>query len=565
MAPRSQERAHRPQPEKITDLASRVRAGEVRLPKFQRTFVWTRQQVIDLLDSISRNYPIGSLLLWDSPMSLASERSIADLEIEQFDERERWTYLLDGCQRLSTICGALYWEPKDDPRSFWNLVYDLDEERFLHRSDLEEPPIHQVPLRLLTQPSLFFKRLSGLDSEEQENAAHHLFDSFTKYETAVVTLKSASFSEIGRIFERVNTRGTPLTTVEFIRAATWRRDFDLLDAIDRVRNTLAAKHYGKIERKLLLRAISAAVGLGFATGDIERLPSVSHGHLVKTIEETERAARLAVDFLTVEIGTPTAEALPYPNQLAVVIELFRQLPRPDGQQFAEIRSWFWRTALSRYYEGWNSRKMAADMEAVTTFAQGESKRIDVEIAPLSTRWWLSNQYRRESSWTKALALMLAAAGPVDLITGAAIDTGKALADTNSMQFHHLFPKAKLGRDGLTFEQANVLANVVMLTAISNQKISDQAPPTYLQAEIDFSGEAEVRRRLDTCLISPPAFEAAMRGDYKAFLSARAETLLNWAEDLIRRGGRTEASISSPDADTRRRANEVEVEDTDTDD
>ncbi|MEW9530810.1 DUF262 domain-containing protein [Microbispora sp. NPDC049125] len=559
-----QERAHRPQPEKITELASRVKAGEIRLPKFQRRFVWTRVQVLDLLDSISRNYPIGSLLLWDSQMDLASEYNIADLEIGPFDERERWTYLLDGCQRLSTICGALYWEPIGDQRSFWNLVYDLQEERFLHRFDLDDPPAHQMPLRLLTQPSAYFKRLSR-QSEEYEEVAHRLFDRFTKYETAVVTLKSASFTEVGRIFERVNTRGTPLTTVEFLRAATWRSDFDLLDAIDQVRNALSAKHYGMIDRMLLLRAISAAAHLGFSSSDIERLPSLEHDHLVRAIDETEEAARRAVDFLTTEIGTPTAESLPYPNQLAVVIEIFRQLPGPDGRQFSEIRSWFWRTALSGYYEGWNSRKMAADLQAITAFARGDSKRIEVETVPLTTRLWLSHQYRRDSSRTKALALMLATAAPVDLITDAAIDTGKALADANGMQFHHFFPKAKLDREGTSYEQANVLANIMMLTAISNQRISDQAPPVYLQAEIDFSGEAEIRRRLDTCLIPSPAFDAALRDDYKTFLSARAEFLLSYAEELIQRGARTEANVSPPDADAQRRADEIEVVDNDTDD
>jgi hypothetical protein len=51
---RAQGREHRPVPEKITDLAVRVADGRIRLPKFQRGFVWSRQQVLDLLDSIAR-------------------------------------------------------------------------------------------------------------------------------------------------------------------------------------------------------------------------------------------------------------------------------------------------------------------------------------------------------------------------------------------------------------------------------------------------------------------------------------------------------------------------------
>jgi len=64
--------------------------------------------------------------------------------VETRDDGEETAYLLDGCQRLSTICGALHWEPNGDPESFWNLVYDLEDERFLHRHDLADPPASQV-------------------------------------------------------------------------------------------------------------------------------------------------------------------------------------------------------------------------------------------------------------------------------------------------------------------------------------------------------------------------------------------------------------------------------------
>ncbi|WP_062356203.1 hypothetical protein [Herbidospora yilanensis] len=105
----------------------------------------------------------------------------------------------------------------------------------------------------------------------------------------------------------------------------------------------------------------------------------------------------------------------------------------------------------------------------------------------------------------------------------------------------------------------------MLTAISNQKFSDLPPSAYLKAEIDFSDERTIRDRLDTCLVSAPAFDAAMRGDYKAFVAARSETLLEWARDLIQRGLATEAAPAELDEESRRLANEVEVVDEDTDD
>src|SRR5947207_3188958 len=87
-----------PQPsvDRIDDLAKRILTGDIFLPKFQRDFVWERSQVIDLLDSVARNYPIGSILLWQSRQELRSEGRIADLVIAQPKPDYPVNYLLDG-------------------------------------------------------------------------------------------------------------------------------------------------------------------------------------------------------------------------------------------------------------------------------------------------------------------------------------------------------------------------------------------------------------------------------------------------------------------------------------
>jgi Protein of unknown function DUF262 len=63
----------KPTAERVPQLALRVLSGDILLPRFQRGFVWNRSQIIDLLDSIARNYPIGSMLLWQSKKELANE------------------------------------------------------------------------------------------------------------------------------------------------------------------------------------------------------------------------------------------------------------------------------------------------------------------------------------------------------------------------------------------------------------------------------------------------------------------------------------------------------------
>jgi len=48
---------------KIDKLIKRIDDGDIKIPAFQRGFVWKRNQVIELLESIVAEYPIGSVLL----------------------------------------------------------------------------------------------------------------------------------------------------------------------------------------------------------------------------------------------------------------------------------------------------------------------------------------------------------------------------------------------------------------------------------------------------------------------------------------------------------------------
>lgn len=108
-----------PQPtvDRIDELARRILSGDILLPKFQRSFVWSERQITTLLDSVARGYPIGSVLLWQSRQELRSENQIAGLEITLPRPDYPVNYLLDGQQRLSTICGAMYWDGSHATRS----------------------------------------------------------------------------------------------------------------------------------------------------------------------------------------------------------------------------------------------------------------------------------------------------------------------------------------------------------------------------------------------------------------------------------------------------------------
>lgn len=527
----------RPTVERISKLAARVLSGDILLPAFQRDFVWPRAKVLGLLDSIAKNYPVGSILLWQSRQELASERTIAGLKIADRKPDYPVNYLLDGQQRISTLCGALYWKPDNDPDSLWNIAYDLRTGEFLHLHAIDDPPLSQVPFRYLSDPAAYFRRLAALDDEPLRERADALFNRIQDYMIAAVTLGDMQIHDIAPIFERINSTATPLTIVDLMRAATWAPDFDLRESIDGILEALATRDFQRLDRKTILRSVSAAAEYGFAVDDIDRLRHKSVPDLERIMTSVEEGARRAVDFLTTHIRAPRGEALPYANQFAVLTEIFRRVPSPSGAQYAEIERWFWRTTLSGYFGGWNTGQMSQDYSAVEAFEAafvegGEVIEIPVPAALPRADIWRVTQFRANSAVSKMLALMLAYRDPVDLLTGQRIDARRSLAWSNDKEFHHFFPKDFLKQQGLKPGQANAAANIVMLTSASNIKISNRRPSEYLGELVGAIGRSEALRRLDTLLVSEMAFDAALRDDYAAFLAERSEVLHSIALAMV---------------------------------
>ncbi|MEV4919005.1 DUF262 domain-containing protein [Streptomyces tirandamycinicus] len=535
----------RPTVERISQLAQRVLTGDILLPKFQRDFVWPREKVLGLLDSIARNYPIGSILLWQSRQELASERTIGGLGIADRKPDYPVNYLLDGQQRLSTVCGALHWKPNGDPDSIWNIVFDIPSGEFIHLHTLSDPPLTQIPLRLLSDPANFFRRVSAIEGDSARGAADALFNRFQDYMIAAVTLGDMSIDDIAPIFERVNSKGTPLTIVDLMRAATWDPGFDLRDSIDGILDNLASRNYNTIDRKTILRSVAAGAGFGFAVDDIDKLRNKNVDELRKAIGEVTEAAKKSVDFLTTHIRAPRPQSLPYTNQFAVLTEIFRRVPSPHNDQFSQLESWFWRTTLSGYFGGWNTGQMSSDWKAIIEFAEAPpGAPLEVPASLPRKDIWKVSQFRANSAVSKMLALMLSYAGPVDLMTGQRIDVGKSLSWSNDKEYHHFFPRDFLKSRDVPSGRANAAGNIVLLSSISNIKISNSAPSQYLKELVDSIGRDNVIERLGTLLVSEEAFERALANDYPGFLEARSTTLHERALRLV---GEQMAEEESPAA------------------
>jgi hypothetical protein len=381
----------------------------------------------------------------------------------------------------------------------------------------------------LSDASVFYKYVATLDTlgaadrDILKKNADELFNRLKDYKIAVVTLGDMSIQDVAPIFERINSTGTQLTIVDLMRAATWSQDFDLIDAIDAVREALAAKNFGGVERKAILRTMSAAVGGGFSSGSIDGLRKLGAPILKKATSDAEEAYKRAVDFLATQIKIPSDAVVPYANQLVVLAEIFRKLPAPSSEQFSAIRKWFWRTSAVGYFSGWNTGTMAADQKAVERFANADTLDIEVAAGEPRPEVWTSRTFRTNNAHAKALAIILAYHRPMDLLSGQEVDVASALAWVNAKEFHHFFPRDYLQQRGEPGSKINALANIVMLTSSTNKTISNRAPSDYMK-DVKKAAGAKLDSWLQSHLISAKAYEAALADDFDAFLRRRSEDI-----------------------------------------
>lgn len=427
----------KPDIQRIEEIVNGVIAGDIRLPKFQRPFVWKRKEVIKLLDSIYNGYPIGSILLWQSSEELASERNIAELELAQPSDYYPTNYLLDGQQRVSSLCGTLFWDGKNS-KSLWNVAFDLDKEKFFYPKD--EFKIEYFPLNKLLNTSDFITQCKAFEAHPKKEKlfknAEKLLRSIKDYKIAVVKIGEMTINEVAPIFERINSTGRKLTIVDLMRAATWKGDFDLNDAIKQVSDVCEILGYYDISENHILRNISACAGLGINREDVDKLRTLNSTELKAASAQCKDAYEQAIQFIQFNFPLPSSALLPYSLQLTYLVEFFNKNQEPLDEQKGVLKNWFWKTSISRHFGASNTGQNSRDLQNIREFAEGNIKTIQID-KEISIDNLCFDDFRLNVANSKTFSLILAINNPIDFYSGEVIDLTVNLSSANRNNFGFL--------------------------------------------------------------------------------------------------------------------------------
>ena len=515
----------------IRDLNLQVRKGEIKIPQFQRPFVWGDDQALRLLDSVANNYPVGSLLLWRTSEKLATERNVGDFVLPETDDLSPTEYVLDGQQRLTVLYSALGADP--DALGF-RALYDLERARFVSGRNMG-PALHLFQMRWLYQTTKLLNFRTALQSHPDAETLQERFDALvdvlTGYQIPVVTLKDLTVEEVCPIFERVNSSGTELSIFDLMVAATWSKNFDLNQNVQDVAEALDPKNFGNIRGTTVLKCLAALRDNSTSRERILALRQLREKpeDMDSLVARTTQALRQAVDHLVTDFKLYSLDFLPYEAHLVILTYIYGKNNQLTANQVKRVRQWFWRTSFSERYRGAPDDFVTRDLSSIQKFVVEGVGDLEALGAIPSRDTLKAAIFRKNNSRSRAFMLTLAKHNPRNLSNGNTIDTSVALSIYNKKQFHHIFPEEYLRRNRPGMER-NYILNFCMLAAAENNTISDSDPRVYLPNLIAELGPAADAVFESNILPPPSSFDYAA-AELPDFVDARVDLVHDAIEKL----------------------------------
>jgi hypothetical protein len=518
----------------IRNVLDQVANGQIRVPAFQRGFIWDSDRVAYLMDSIYKSYPFGSLLFWRTSDRLTYERQLGPFKLPPLDEKYPVHYVLDGQQRLTSVFAVFQNELDRPPDSDWKDIYfdldapdDVQDSQFiaLEASDVDSG--RHFPLRVLFDSLLYRQATEHLDADKTARV-DRLQEVFKEARIPVQMLDTDDRTRVAIVFERVNRLGVELDTLQLLTAWTWSDDFDLQRRFVELGEELEDYGFSAVgdDTDLVLRCCAAVVP---GDSSARSLIALNGAAVRESFERVAVGIKGAIDFVNKEMHVEGLRNLPYPAMLVPLSVFFasepNRQPKHNDDAMTKVRQWFWRVCFSRRYSSQTVKQSQADVEQMALLREGKPSRLGSFNYDIAARFFTESQFRMASANTKSFILLLAQQTPLSFLSANKVNLREALLSYNRSEFHHMFPKSYLRDQGVSDSETNSLANFCLLTRTDNNRISNKPPSEYRAMMPTGHKLAEVMR----AAFAP---DSLFNDDFNVFVSERAELLKQRAVELM---------------------------------
>ncbi|MCT9138356.1 GmrSD restriction endonuclease domain-containing protein [Streptomyces violarus] len=518
---------------RISQILDKVDSGDIALPEFQRGYVWTRDQVRGFFQSLYRGYPIGGFLTWSTKAESTQTRGGGA------GKDGTVHLLLDGQQRVTTLYGVTHGRPprffEGNPATLTGLHFNLETEAFEFYApakmkdnslwvDVTSLLRNGLGNHLLSVTQLADGNTEVLSAYmERLNRITQIKDRYVHIDE--VTGEDKTIDVVVEIFNRVNSGGTKLSKGDLALAAicaSWP------EARPTMNDALVAWSTAGFDFKLdwLLRNVNAVL-----TGEAQfsKLADVEVPGFQTGLKETINSVAHMLNALSGRLGLDHGKVLSGRGAFPVMSRLLHHYGGrfPNAMIRDRLFYWYVHSFLWGRHTGATETALNQDLQALDD--GGVDRLIDVLRRSRGGRLEVSPDDFVGSSmgsrFYPLLYMLTRVHRAQDLDSGVPLRNGM-LGRLNSLQVHHIFPKARLREYGYSRAEINAVANFCFLTQDTNLRVGARNPAEYLP---------EITMRLPGALESqwiPMDPELWRIENYPDFLAARRELLAYAANDFL---------------------------------
>jgi len=576
--------------------------GKIQLPDFQRGWIWDDDHIRDLLVSIARSFPIGSIML----LQAGGEARFQIRPIEGVDLPNNANaaehLILDGQQRLTSLTQVLKLrrpvKTRDTKKKEVELFYYFDIEKALQDgAGLREALIGVDRTRMkrtnfgrnivldLGTPEKEFERFCFpcnqiLNSDQWEEGLmafdptrfarymafrQQILSKYREYLVPIIELKKENGKEaVCLVFEKVNTGGVSLSVFELVTASYAADGFNLRDdwygspskgmqgrskkfakrpLLKEVEPTeflqvISLLHTYRLRRQELSRGI---------TGKELRPVSAKREHVLEMplAAYGHWADRLTNGFFEVDRflrqeGFHNPGFLPYRTQLIPLAAVMVHL----GERWLEpvikgkLQRWFWSGVLGELYGGAVETRIALDFQDLLTW-------IFQPGAP-EPKTIIDAGFQASRLDTLRTRTSAAYRGIYVLLQreGSQDFFWKVRMmdldrDDRQIDIHHIFPKSWCSQRGISPSVFNSIINKTPISYRANRMIGGNAPSAYLET-LRAHPQVQLSESDQDAILRTHLIEPPLlrTDNFDAFYAARRKSLLDIIEKAMGKSGVT---------------------------
>ncbi len=518
----------------VSQLVTNIEKGYIQKPEMQREYVWKATRVRDLLDSLYRGYPSGTILLWQTDnVTPTSEFAIST----ERNSTTRPLLLLDGQQRLTSLSSVIRGEPifvrerrkLKQIEILFNLehpdelvtITEIDDapDTTLHSQvddDMDDDEEETIQDRLnqftfiVSTPQLanatnwvnvseVFK--SHSDAEFLKKAGVTSLDDplYTKYSDRLKKLRqireysyrldvlepTLSYEEVTEIFIRVNSLGVKLRSSDLALAqitAKWRNSLILFQEFQEEVHEQRGLYFdlGFFVKSLVISATGQS--------KFKTLGSLTKDELEVGWENAKKSITFALNFVASNLKIDSLALLSSPF-IVHTIAYWGEITngKVSQSESSAMRRWALIANTKSYYSSSAESKLDADLLSLRSGASADGllSRLETQLGRLDVSEAEMIGKTISSGYFKAMFIAFREDGAKDWNSKLEISV-KHRGTEDKLQFHHIFPKAFLRQHypDLRRNQVNDISNLAFIGGKTNREISAKPPAEYLKKIIE---------------------------------------------------------------------------------